>query len=65
MDLDDQELFYTQILNKVLKDKDLKRLRKEYTDKIIADKEEIKDLLKRINIIDKKLGELERWVKKN
>lgn len=60
MDLDDQELFYTQILNKVLKDKDLKRLRKEYTDKIIADKKEIKDLLKRINIIDKKLGELER-----
>ena len=60
MDLDDQELFYTQILNKVLKDKDLKRLRKEYTDKIIADKKEIKDLLKRINIIDEKLGELER-----
>lgn len=60
MDLDDQELFYTQILNKVLKDKDLKRLRKEYTDKIIADKKEIKDLLKRINIIDKELGELER-----
>lgn len=60
MDLDDQELFYTQILNKVLKDRDLKRLRKEYTDKIIADKEEIKDLLKRINIIDKELGELER-----
>lgn len=60
MDLDDQELFYTQILNKVLKDRDLKRLRKEYTDKIIADKEEIKDLLKRINIIDKELGDIER-----
>jgi hypothetical protein len=60
MDLDDQELFYTLILNKKLKEKDLKRLREEYAKIIQKDREEIRDMLGRINKIDKELGELER-----
>lgn len=64
MDLDDQELFYTLILNKKLKEKDLKRLRQEYAKIIQKDREEIKDMLGRINKIDKELGDIERWPKK-
>ena len=64
MDLDDQELFYTLILNKKLKEKDLKRLREEYAKIIQKDREEIKDMLGRINKIDKELGDIERWPKK-
>ena len=64
MDLDDQELFYTLILNKKLKEKDLKRLREEYAKIIQKDREEIRDMLGRINKIDKELGDIERWVKK-
>lgn len=60
MDLDDQELFYTLILNKKLKEKDLKRLRQEYTKIIQKDREEIRDMLGRINKIDKELGDIER-----
>ena len=60
MDLDDQELFYTLILNKKLKERDLKRLREEYAKIIQKDREEIRDMLGRINKIDKELGELER-----
>ena len=60
MDLDDQELFYTLILNKKLKEKDLKRLREEYAKIIQKDREEIKDMLGRINKIDKELGDIER-----
>ena len=65
MDLDDQELFYTLILNKKLKERDLKRLREEYAKIIQKDREEIKDMLGRINKIDKELGDIERWPKKN
>ena len=65
MDLDDQELFYTLILNKKLKEKDLKRYREEYAKIIEKDRAEIKDLLGRINKIDKELGDIERWPKKN
>ena len=61
MDLDDQELFYTLILNKKLKEKDLKRLREEYAKIIQKDREEIRDMLGRINKIDKELGDIERW----
>lgn len=64
MDLDDQELFYTLILNNKLKEKDLKRLREEYAKIIQKDREEIRDMLGRINKIDKELGDIERWVKK-
>lgn len=60
MDLDDQELFYTLILNKKLKEKDLKRYREEYAKIIEKDRAEIKDLLGRINKIDKELGDIER-----
>jgi CRISPR/Cas system-associated endoribonuclease Cas2 len=60
MDLDDQELFYTLILNKKLKEKDLKRLREEYAKIIQKDREEIRDMLGRINKIDKELGDIER-----
>lgn len=60
MDLDDQELFYTLILNKKLKERDLKRLREEYAKIIQKDREEIKDMLGRINKIDKELGDIER-----
>lgn len=60
MDLDDQELFYTLILNKKLKEKDLKRLRQEYAKIIQKDREEIRDMLGRINKIDKELGDIER-----
>ena len=60
MDLDDQELFYTLILNKKLKEKDLKRLREEYAKIIQNDREEIRDMLGRINKIDKELGDIER-----
>lgn len=60
MDLDDQELFYTLILNKKLKQKDLERLRKEYVKKVQQDRVEIQDLLGRINKIDKELGDIER-----
>lgn len=60
MDLDDQELFYTLILNKKLKEKDLKILREEYAKIIQKDRAEIRDMLGRINKIDKELGELER-----
>lgn len=63
MDLDDQELFYTLILNKKLKEKDLKRLRQEYAKIIQKDREEIRDMLGRINKIDKELGDIERWVR--
>ena len=64
MDLDDQELFYTLILNKKLKERDLKRLRQEYAKIIQKDREEIRDMLGRINKIDKELGDIERWLKK-
>lgn len=60
MDLDDQELFYTLILNKKLKEKDLKRLREEYAKIIQKDRAEIRDMLGRINKIDKELGDIER-----
>ena len=60
MDLDDQELFYTLLLNKKLKEKDLKRLREEYAKIIQKDREEIRDMLGRINKIDKELGDIER-----
>ena len=60
MDLDDQELFYTLILNKKLKEKDLKRYREEYAKIIQKDREEIRDMLGRINKIDKELGDIER-----
>lgn len=60
MDLDDQELFYTQLLNKNLKQRDLKAKRKQYAKTIEKDKVEIKDLLGRINRIDKELGDIER-----
>ena len=60
MDLDDQELFYTLILNKKLKEKDLKRLREEYAKIIQKDRKEIRDMLGRINKIDKELGDIER-----
>ena len=60
MDLDDQELFYTLILNKKLKEKDLKRLREEYAKIIQKDREEIRDMLGRVNKIDKELGDIER-----
>lgn len=60
MDLDDQELFYTLILNKKLKERDLKRLRQEYAKIIQKDREEIRDMLGRINKIDKELGDIER-----
>ena len=64
MDLDDQELFYTQLLNKNLKQRDLKAKRKQYVTIVEKDRAEIKDLLGRINRIDKELGNIERWVKK-
>ena len=64
MDLDDQELFYTQLLNKNLKQRDLKAKRKQYATIVEKDRAEIKDLLGRINRIDKELGNIERWVKK-
>ena len=64
MDLDDQELFYTLILNKKLKEKDLKRLRQEYAKIVEKDRAEIRDMLGRINKIDKELGDIERWPKK-
>ena len=60
MDLDDQELFYTLILNKKLKERDLKRLRQEYAKIIQKDREEIRDMLGRINKIYKELGDIER-----
>ena len=64
MDLDDQELFYTQLLNKNLKQRDLQAKRKQYATIVEKDRAEIKDLLGRINRIDKELGNIERWVKK-
>jgi len=64
MDLDDQELFYTLILNKKLKERDLKKLGQEYAKIIQKDREEIRDMLGRINKIDKELGDIERWPKK-
>ena len=60
MDLDDQEWFYTLFYKKLLKQRDLKALRKKYAEKIEEDRKEIKDLLKRINLIDKNLNEIER-----
>lgn len=60
MDLDDQELFFTQVKKKLYKDKELKELKKQYINKILEDKAEIKDLLTRINLIDKELGDIER-----
>lgn len=60
MDLDDQELFFTQVKKKLYKDKELKEIRKQYVNKILEDKAEIKDLLARINLIDKELGDIER-----
>lgn len=60
MDLDDQELFFTQVKKKLYKDKELKEIRKQYVNKILEDKAEIKDLLARINLIDRELGDIER-----
>ncbi len=53
MDLDDQELFSTQIKKKLYKRNELKQKRKEYTDII-------KDLLWRVNLIDKEINDVER-----
>lgn len=60
MDLDDQELFFTQVKNKLYKDKELKKIRKQYAKKIAEDRAEIKDLLARVNLMDKELEEVER-----
>lgn len=60
MDLDDQELFFTQVKKKLYKDIELKELKGQYAKKIAEDRSEIKDLLERINLIDKELGEIER-----
>lgn len=60
MDLDDQELFFTQVKKKLYKDKELKEIRKQYIAKINEDRAEIKDLLARVNLIDKELEEVER-----
>lgn len=60
MDLDDQELFFTQVKKKLYKDRELKELRKQYAKKIAEDRAEIKDLLARVNLIDKELGDIER-----
>lgn len=62
MDLDDQELFYTQVKKKLYKRSELKKLRNEFV-KIIATTEnpqEKKDYLQRINLIDNELNDLER-----
>lgn len=60
MDLDDQELFFTQVKKKLYKDRELKEIRKQYIAKINEDRAEIKDLLARINLIDKEINDVER-----
>lgn len=62
MDLDDQELFFTQVKNKLYKCSELKELRKKFA-KVISNTEnpqEKKEYLQRINLIDEELNELER-----
>lgn len=62
MDLDDQELFFTQVKKKLYKRSELKELRKEFA-KVISNTEnpqEKKEYLQRINLIDEELNELER-----
>ena len=62
MDLDDQELWYTQIGKKLLKKEELKTMRKDYIEQLnkTTDNKEKKNLINRINKIDKELGEIER-----
>lgn len=62
MDLDDQELWYTQIGKKLFKKEELKTMRKDYIEQLnkTTDNKEKKNLIKRINKIDKELGEIER-----
>lgn len=62
MDLDDQELWYTQIGKKLFKKEELKTMRKDYIGQLnkTTDNKEKKDLINRINKIDKELGEIER-----
>lgn len=62
MDLDDQELFFTQVKKKLYKRSELKELRKKFA-KVISNTEnpqEKKEYLQRINLIDEELNELER-----
>lgn len=60
MDLDDQELFFTQVKKKLYKRSELKELRKKFAKKIAEDRAEIKKILARVNLIDKELGDIER-----
>lgn len=62
MDLDDQELWYTQIGKKLFKREELKTMKKDYIEKLnkTTDNKEKKDLINRINKIDKELGDIER-----
>ena len=62
MDLDDQELFFTQVKKKLYKRSELKELRKKFA-QVISNTEnpqEKKEYLQRINLIDEELNELER-----
>lgn len=60
MDLDDEELWYTQFHKKLYKDKVLKEMKKQYAEEIAFKQKEIKDLLKRINLIDKEIQKNDR-----
>lgn len=71
MDLDDQELFYTQLHKGLLKEKDFIRLKKKFYQEVVElrkqpqtkeTQREINDLLKRIDICNSHIkdDEIER-----
>lgn len=69
MDLDDQELFYTQYYKHLYKEKDFIRMKKTFYQRVVELRKqpqtteiqkEIKDLLGRIDICNKNINEIER-----
>ena len=69
MDLDDQELFYTQYYKHLYKEKDFIRMKKIFYQRVMELRKqpqtteiqkEIKDLLGRIDICNKNIDEIER-----
>jgi hypothetical protein len=69
MDLDDQELFYTQYYKHLYKEKDFIRMKKIFYQRVVELRKqpqtteiqkEIKDLLGRIDICNKNIDEIER-----
>lgn len=60
MDLDDQELWYTQFKKGLFKERDLEQMQKQYKQNIMEHKGDTQDWIRRLKLIEKKLEDYER-----